>query len=160
MHWGLNTGTDVNRKSGVVAQIGNLAPAGSFTPSRYVGAIGRTRVVWLDGAPVASATTRAGLYVNGLGQGFQITVPAGPSVRTLDVYLGGYKTLGRVEAFLSDGSAPGFATTVGDVSTGFDRRVSLSFQAATPGQVLTFRYVNERNSGNVALQGATLSTGL
>jgi hypothetical protein len=77
-HWGLNTVSDFNHKSGVTQQISNYAMAGSGTPARYANnGIGFS---WTDGTPTVSATnSTTGVFVSGQNNGFRITVPADPT---------------------------------------------------------------------------------
>ncbi|WP_245969983.1 sulfatase family protein [Thiocapsa rosea] len=155
VHWGRSTATDVNRKSGVGHQISELITIGG-SALRFQGSGERLRYQWSDGAPTASANISAGLYIGGLGKGFEITAPAGAEERTLVVYLGGYKTRGRIEVDLSDGSSPAYAVTVEHLGAAFDRRVAVTYRAAGPGQSLTFRYIQDRSGGNISIQAATL----
>src|SRR6185295_11881957 len=110
-HYGLTNSTTVNRKSTGGSQISvpTLIGSGSTkaqltdSPSRYS---------WTDGTPTASfSSTPNGIYINnfnGPGRGFQFTVPADTTSRTLEVFLGEFDASGTLEATLSDNSAPVF----------------------------------------------------
>jgi hypothetical protein len=155
-HWGLESAGSVNRKAAVPTQIGELASLAD-APASYTGAVDtRVSYAWSDGSPTAVATTTAGLFQEGVGSGFSLLVPASEQVRTLDVYLGGYRTSGLIEAFLSDGSSQAFVAQVDEQSDSFDRRVSVSYHAASPNQTLSFRYTLISDSGNVSVQAAVL----
>jgi hypothetical protein len=155
-HWGLESAGSVNRKAAVPIQIGELASLAD-APARYTGAADtRVNYAWSDGTPTAAATTTAGLFQEGAGSGFSLLVPASEQVRTLDVYLGGYRASGLIEAFLSDGSSPAFVAQVDEQTDAFDRRVSVSYHAASPNQTLSFRYTLISDSGNVSVQAAVL----
>lgn len=158
VHWGLGSATAVDRKAGTTPQVSDFTPIGSRTPGNFE-APARVAYSWTDGSPTASANTTSGLYVGGNGNGFQLTVPADTTVRTLDVYVGGNKSRGRIEAFLSDASAPAYSASIENLGGVYDRRVTLSFQAAGAGRTLTFRYTRDGSTGNVTLQAATLVGG-
>ena len=101
---------DFNHKAGVQQQISNYTLVGAIAPTRYANnAIGYS---WTDGSPVVSATnSTTGLFVTGAGGGFSLTLPADTSVRTLKVYVGAWRTQGRLVAHLSDGSAVDYVDT-------------------------------------------------
>ena len=105
--WGLFTDTDFDQKAGGTNQITNLTLVGPTPngPHRYTGAL--AAYSWSDGTPDPTATdTATGVYFDGLGNGYQITVPADQTKRILKVYAGGWTTIVRFEAALSDNSAP------------------------------------------------------
>ena len=153
VHWALNSASSVNRKAGVTAQIGSITTLGA-AGRRFNDASVRTAFSWTDGTPTASATTRAGLYFQGTGNGAEFTVPADTTAKQLIVHLGGWQARGQIEVTLSDGSAP-FVATVEDLSTAFDRTLIVDYQAASPGQTLTVRY-SLLTGSNITLQAATL----
>jgi hypothetical protein len=72
VHWGDGS---LNRKAGVTAQLSTYTMVGGGTPNTY-NDDPRT-LSWTDGTPTASASHRDGLYINGTGQGFWFTAPAG-----------------------------------------------------------------------------------
>ncbi len=157
-HWGRTKVTDLDRKVGVTPQISNYSLVGGLAPSRYQPPAGiRVQYSWSDGTPVASANTNAGVYFQGIGNGYQLTVPAAAAPRTLKVYLGAWQARGRVDVSLSDGSAVPYSTLVDNPTGAIDRVISIDFSATT-GQSLVFRYVIEDNygSGNITLAAATL----
>ena len=153
VHWALDSASSVNRKSGVTAQIGSITTLGA-AGRRFNDSGTRTAFSWTDGTPTVAATTRAGLYFQGTGNGAEFTVPADTTAKQLIVHLGGWQARGQVEVSLSDGSAP-FVATVEDLSTAFDRTLTVDFQAASPGQTLTVRY-SLLTGSNITLQAATL----
>ncbi|MEO8368200.1 MAG: M23 family metallopeptidase, partial [Candidatus Solibacter sp.] len=158
-HWGLATATDFNHKA-VTQQISNITMVGPTAAARY--ANNSTGYTWTDGTPTVSATnTTTGLYVPGQGKGFQITVPADTTPRTLKVYLGAWRTQGQLVAHLSDASAADYADTSLNNSAGVTTVgvYTLTYAAASAGQTLTVTYIqNTATNGNVAIQAATLST--
>ncbi|RKT47467.1 glucose/sorbosone dehydrogenase [Thiocapsa rosea] len=156
VHWGLISAASVTAKAGVTAQIPRTLGVIGGSALRFNDTGPRLRYAWTDGTPTASATTGAGLYIGGLGKGYTLTVPADTDARTLVVYLGGYKTRGRIEVTLSDGSVAPYVQTVEDLATAFDRRLAVTYRAAGPGQTLTLRYLQDRSGGNVTFQAAAL----
>ncbi|RKT47464.1 SGNH/GDSL hydrolase family protein [Thiocapsa rosea] len=158
VHWGLTTASSVNRKAGVTPRIGALTAIGG-SASRFLDSGVRLAYAWSDGTPTATASTRAGLYIAGLNKGYALTAPADTVERTLVVYLGGFKTRGRIEVSLSDNSAPVYSQTVENLDAAFDRRLALTYRAAGAGQTLTVRYIQDRSGGNVTFQAATLQGG-
>jgi hypothetical protein len=161
-HWGLTSPSSFNRKSGVGAQISNYTRIGS-------GAVNRVKAnpvafSWTDGTPAASATnTPTGLYIIGVNNGFQITVPADTSDKTLKVYVGLWAARGRMEVSLSDSSAAAFVDTSIDNPSATSVGVyTINFRAGSAGQQLRVRWTSmtSYNSfGNVTLQAATLVSG-
>jgi Galactose oxidase-like, Early set domain/Bacterial Ig domain/Glyoxal oxidase N-terminus/Fibronectin type III domain/Kelch motif len=162
-HWGLNLPNDFDHKAGVTQKISNctiIGPANLYqyndNPSGYT---------WLDGTPTGGATnTTTGIFVAGVGNGFQFTVPADTTSKTLKLYVGLWKATGKLEVSLSDGSAPAFTDTSLNNSSATSIGVyTINFQAASNGQVLTIKYtalnVYDPQWGNVTLQAATLSSG-
>lgn len=166
VHWGLASATSVNRKSGVTPQIGSLLQVGGSAVSWTKAPSTRMTWVWADGTPTASASTRTFLAQGDttgktdssayVGRGFQFAVPADTSERTLTVYLGGARSRGRLEVSLSDSSAPAIRQTIGNLSGPYDNRFEISYRAASAGQTLTLKYLQETVSGNIILGAATL----
>jgi hypothetical protein len=155
-HWGLSSESSVNRKSGVVTQIGTLVPLGSG-PFRFQAPVGvRVSYIWSDGTPTGSANTTAGVYFPGVGSGFELSVPAGSSPRTLKLYLGGWQAQAELEVRLSDGSAPEYEVTMQNLDGVFDREVTLVYHAASEGQTLQVSYTMIGGTGNVTLSATAL----
>jgi hypothetical protein len=159
-HWGLNAGFD--HKSSVVQQISNYTqlgtnPAGQYGDNQFA-------YSWSDGTPNPSANTTTGLLESGSpGNGFQITVPADTSSRTLRLYVGAWYAQGKLVASLSDNSAPVYV----DVSPNGIRGTTnvmykIRYRAASAGQTLTLQYTLLTSYyspyGNVTLQAATLGS--
>ena len=157
-HWGMNTSTDFNHKAGVVSQIGNLASVAGGAFARYTA--NPTGYTWTDGSPTLSASNIAtGLYVSGQNQGFRLVLPADTNLRTLRVYLGVWRTRGKIVAHLSDGSAVDFTDSTlnnpsGPVALG---SYTISYKAGSSGQTLTLTFTQlDATAGNVNFQAATL----
>ncbi|MEZ5428820.1 MAG: peptidoglycan DD-metalloendopeptidase family protein [Pyrinomonadaceae bacterium] len=157
VHWGLTSGSSFNHKSGVTPKISNFTTIGSITPLRIFDNLLPFKYSWSDGTPTTSATnTNTGLFVYDVGNGFQLTVPADTTPRTLKLYLTVYGSTGKLEATLSDGSASphiGSITSTGDIN----RVYTLDYQAASAGQTLTINWIVDSN-GSIGIQAASLAT--
>ena len=161
-HWGRFTGNSFNHKIGVASQISDVSiindePVYQFpdNPAGYS---------WSDGTPNAAATnTTTGIYVVGLGNGFEITVPANTNLQTLKMYVGAFGARGKFRAFLSDFTAPFFTdTSIDNFGNGPNGVYTINYASASPDQTLTVRFtVSEMHDGvgNVTLQAATLNSG-
>ncbi len=99
-HWGLKLVTDRNQKSIAVSQLLDFKPTGSAAMTRYLD--GPTTFAWSDGKPTASASTNDGISWTGVGEGFQLKVPAGNDVRKLRLYVGIFGGTAVVKGALSD----------------------------------------------------------
>src|SRR5262249_45672533 len=102
--WGLYRESSFNHKFGVQSQISNFQFVNSGPDYQFdVNTAGYT---WSDGTPTLSVSnSTTGVYVTDPGDGFQFSVPADTSVRTLKVYLGAFAARGKLRLSFSDGSA-------------------------------------------------------
>src|SRR6266568_3284397 len=170
VHWGLYTDTSLDRKGGVAPQISSFNPVYNSSDSNayafvYQYSDNPNGYSWSDGTPTASVTnTTTGVWAYGLpqiGTGFEISVPADTSVRTLKVYVGVFAAVGRFVASLSDGSAASYTnSSLNSIRTTQNGVYSLEYPANSPGQTLTVRWTLElfhEPSGNVTLQSAALT---
>jgi hypothetical protein len=106
----------------------------------------RQSVSWRDGTPQSTEPgTGSGVFFRGVGEGYELTLPADGNVRTARVYLGGWRARGRLEVSLSDASAAPFQTTFENAEGIFDRVVTIIYSAGSAGQTLTLRFVMEAN---------------
>jgi hypothetical protein len=162
MHWGL-TNTSVDRKAGVTPQLSTYSAIGTKPIQGY--ADNYTSFSWTDGMPTLLVTnTPTGVFITGLSNGFQLTLPADPIPRTARIYVGLYGAQASFEAYLSDLSAPPF--TDSSLSNEFDNAYAvynLAYASASPGQTLKVIYQSKTlydfDFGNVTLQAATLEGG-
>jgi hypothetical protein len=164
VHWGLFSQASLNRKAGVSPQINNFTNLRPDLSVVYQYADNANGYSWTDGTPTLAATnTTTGLYVVGLGAGFQITAPATTNLQTLRLYVGSYAARGQMLAYLSDFSAPIYLDTSLDNSgNGPGVVYTFNFAAASTGQALIVQYTAAlmyNGFGNVTLQAATFSTG-
>jgi hypothetical protein len=159
-HWGLATNSIFNHKAGVTPQISDFTKIGPNPAEVY--ADNYTAYSWSDGTPTASANNATkGVYTTGLTNGFEITVPADATSRTLKVYVGLYGAQGNFQAWLSDFSGPAYTdVTLSNFFGNAYGVYTLTYAAASAGQTLHVRYRSlklfDQDFGNVTLQAATL----
>jgi hypothetical protein len=158
-HWGYSTPTSFNHKAGVASEISNFTLIGTGPVLQFGDNF--TGYSWTDGAPQARATrATSGIYVIGEGNGFEISVPADTTMKTLKVYVGAYAAQMHFEAGLSDNSAPPYVDeSFENPADGPNRIYTLNFAASSAGQRLTVRFWVMTNLGqwdNVTLQAAVL----
>ena len=159
-HWGRTSPTDFNHRAGVAQQVSNFTLIGQGPILQFGDNF--TGYSWTNGAPTARATrSTSGIYVNNDENGFEISVPADTTVKTLKVYVGAYASQMHFEAALSDNSAPEYVDeSFQNASDGPNRAYVLNFAAGSAGQKLVVRYwVINSGGGNVTLQAAALREG-
>ena len=162
-HWGLNSATSFNHKSGVAQQISTFTRIGTGPVRQY--SDNAYSFSWNDGTPKASANgTTTGVYLGGVSNGFQLTIPADTVARTLKVYLGLYGAQDVFQARLSDSSAPVYTDASLDSVFGNLYAVyTVNYRAASAGQTLIVKYTSktlyDAAYGNLTWQAATLAHG-
>ena len=157
-HWGLTGASSFDHRSTGGSQISDIALVASGVAVNFNGA--PVSYSWSDGVPtVSSSGTTTGIYVKGINNGYEITVPADTTLRTLKVYVGVARARASVEAILSDGSAPMYSDTFENTTGSTSQLVTVNYSAASAGQSLTFRVVvavSYQSIANVNLQSAML----
>src|SRR5439155_12177625 len=121
---------------------------------------------WTNGTPVKVATNMTtALAVTGLDNGLAFTVPADAIKRKLRLYAGGAAGQIRVDAALSDGSAPAFSDS--SLSAAADPAAAVydfDYAAASAGQtlnvVVTLAAVYDDAAANAQVAAAILSSNL
>ncbi|MGH9646297.1 MAG: DUF5074 domain-containing protein [Bryobacteraceae bacterium] len=159
-HWGLIPVPSFDHKATGATQIrdytvvnGEAGMAVSFT-GNPVG------FAWTDGSPHGVVSnTATGVYISGAGRGFQISVPADTTPRTVTIYVGLYATTGKMTAHLSDNTVADFVDLSFSSGGSAPAAYVIHYQAASAGQKVTLTFVNAGSGGNVNLQAAALSTG-
>jgi len=158
--WGLNTLTSFNRKASTPQQISDCSLIGSVSPLRY--SDNAVSFSWSDGTPTTAGSGSTGLFVSEFGNGFGLTVPADTNEKVLRLYVSAWRTTGRLEATLSDGSASPFVdrSISSGILTGAVYGVySIRYKAASNGQNLIIKWTSDDTIyllGNVTLQAASL----
>jgi len=163
VHWGARTNGGMDRKAGVAQQISDFTTIGPNMAQQY--ADNYTGYSWRDGTPIADAiNTTTGMFISGLTNGFELTVAADTTTRTLKVYVGLYGGTANFQAWLSDFSARAYADT--SLSNFFGNAYAaymLTYAAASRSETLTVRFTStalfDADFGNVTLQSATLVGG-
>jgi hypothetical protein len=164
--WGQPVSTTVNQRNIPAANL-ESGPANYTSPISMsrIGAVaaggftGAITYSWTNGKPTTSSSGTHGIYMTGVGNGWQITVPAGTTPRTLKVYVGVFKAQGRLVAHLSDGSAVDFTSTSLNNTTGTTNGVyTLTFATASNARNMTVKWTvnTAQTGGNITLQAATL----
>ena len=171
-HWGNAGSLSMNHKNGVAQQISSYTALGTVAPAvnnYFHGNASVAAVSWSDGTPTASVAGTSGMAWidtrNVSGDGFQLTAPADTSNRTLKLYAGNWCQRTKVQASLSDGSAPALTDTSWDVTTPVWQTsvYTLSYAAASSGQSLTVKVTIDLNHcltgdvGEIGLYAATLA---
>jgi len=173
VHWGLYTEATTNRKSCASLSIGNFTPIwDTNNPLAYAqvyqysdNANGYT---WYNGSPAISVTnTSTGVWAYGypnLGTGFEFSVPADTTQRTLQVFVGVFSGRGTFEAHLTDNSATGYTNSslVNFLGNGPGGVYTIAYSANSAGQSLRIRWTlttlgANAASANVTLQAAALT---
>src|SRR5262249_3165046 len=108
--------------------------------------------------------TPTGVWAYGVptrGSGFQLTVPADTTPRTLKVYVGAFSARGSFEASLSDGSASAYSnSSLVNMGNGPSGVYSINYAAQSTGQTLTIKWTLATGmaaDANVTLQAAALT---
>jgi hypothetical protein len=151
MHFGLMVASDVNRKTGAnlvsASIIGTPLQWGSYVPSFN----------WTDGTPTTSASTHSGIYVDGMGNGYHISVPADTTTRSVNVYVSQYGSMGLFIAHLSDQSLPDAVVShTVDTIASYPQVYRVRYRAMQPGQSLSLAWTNQAGGGDVDLIAITL----
>ena len=161
VHWGLTDAESVNRKTGVRRLIGDMEALGRPAKRHEGGAV---KISWTGGEPTASAADAAtGILWQRSGSGLRLSVPADTSPRTLRLHFGVWKAVVRLEAALTDNSAPGYLLLLNNYKGegAVDRVATITYRAASAGQKLVVTYTDaladRRGGGRAALSAATLS---
>ncbi|HEV3039143.1 MAG TPA: IPT/TIG domain-containing protein [Candidatus Angelobacter sp.] len=152
IHWGRISATTPDRKAGSAPLISDYT-ASNTQPQTGTGTV---KFSWTDGnhPPVVSEANEAVQTFDANG-GFQITVPADTTVKTLNLYTQVFFGQAQLQASLSDGSATAITDqSVIDTNVG-SKIYSIDFRAASAGQTLTVTV--SAVSGGVGLQAATLT---
>ncbi len=161
-HWGLSSANSFDDAHQATVRISNKTILGKGSATQFGdNAVGFD---WTNGSQpnVVVSNTTTGIYMAGLSNGFQFTVPADTTRRRLRVYVGLYGAVGRFDASLSDFSAAAYSdTSLSSVYGNAYGVYTLDYFAASPNQALTLTYTlpiaYDDQYGNVSLESASLS---
>lgn len=151
MHWGGANEQAACRKAGAhvlgaVSLLGS-GPMGAaatdvFKPTLQTAPGDLITFVWSDGEQPGSGNTSSMMWVANRGQGFRLIAPADRQPRRLRVYVALFNALGRLDASLSDGSAPPLRTALAPLDHGPLREVvSFDYHAASDNQILSVTWM-------------------
>ncbi|HEU0009822.1 MAG TPA: Ig-like domain-containing protein [Verrucomicrobiae bacterium] len=169
IHWGLYTATSLNRKAGVLPRISDFTELAAAGTNAFLFVFQVTDLAhgysWSDGTPEPVVNdTHTGVWAYGIpsiGTGFEFTVPADTTMRTLKVYVGLFDARGEMTATLSDGSATAYQNnTLSSMMGSVNREYTFNYAAASAGQTLRIRWtlvMGFRPDANVTLHAAALS---
>ncbi len=114
-----------------------------------------------DGVPDNQETdVKPSVGVDGVGNGFQLTVAADTTPRTLRLYANAEYGVAKLQAFLSDGSAPAVIDeSLDNPDPALPTVYAINFNAASANQSLTLRLTlqSEYDWGDIQIYAATLS---
>lgn len=158
VQWGMNGPDSVNRKAGVSSQIGSYSIISGGTIKQFSN--NATNYTWSDGTPNSNIqSTSTGVGISGSGNGFQLTIPAATTARTLRVYVGVFHAQANFTASLSEKSSMIYSDSAQSDSHNMTNIMYvIHFEASSSTQYLTVKLVvrNSNNGGMVTLQAATL----
>ena len=164
VHWGHGSVTEINRKASVTPRISLLVGVGANPIQQLT--TNHVGFGWGDGTPVlAVSNSPTGLFVQGLTNGFEITVAADTERRRLQIFAGAEAATGLLEALLSDASAPGyFDESLASVALTSNGVFVIDYAAASSGQTLTVRFtaqsVIDEAFGRILIAAAALASNL
>jgi hypothetical protein len=153
IHWGRISATTPDRKAGITPLISDYTPLNTQPRANF----GATAAFsWTDGIhpPIVSEANEDVSTFDANG-GFQITVPADTTVKTLNLYTEVFFGQAQLQATLSDGSTAAITDQSVNDSDAGSKIYSIDFRAASAGQTLTVTF--SAVSGGVGLQAATLT---
>ncbi|MDD5140172.1 MAG: hypothetical protein PHY43_07950 [Verrucomicrobiales bacterium] len=168
------TATDFNHKAGVTSLI--PMPTDLVSSHIYYNGDPILTTLWNDGVLdqqshlggnasfgvlVPGGSANCGFQINGLGAGFQLTIPASTTTTYLHLYTGSANTTAQLEVSLSDASAPSVTNTtpISDTAHCF----TIAFAANSGSQTLNINYysvnpINYLQTPSILLSAATLSS--
>jgi RHS repeat-associated protein len=152
--WGASGLPTATRRAGADL-ISDYTPIG--TSSNDITAIsdGTTSFTWSGGIPIASSSgMTSSITAYGANQGFQISVPADTTMKTLKLYAS-VCAPSQLNLSISDNSSPAIIATTA-ANPGCDEVYSIDFQANSPGQTLTVQILSGSEAASVALAAAIL----
>ena len=154
----MGTNFTFEHKSVATQSISNYTAVGKGTVSFAKRA---TVFNWTDGTPRLKGNLDKGLFVAGLNNGFQLTVPAGTTPQTLIVYVGVTNAQGKLTATLSDNSASSYTDSSLNITSGTELGMyTITYNAASSDQTLNITFIisahQPKVTSRVILQAATL----
>jgi len=141
---------ELNRKAGVTEQIVLETVGVTLSEVSYVEDRPLVRS-WTDGTPTAEATNiDDSWFLQGIGNGFKFTVPAGTNNRRLYLYLANYWSTCVLTATTSDGAnytSEAFYSEGGADDKGIGRYFMIDFQATSDNETLVVTWILTEATG-------------
>ena len=165
-HWGLSSAASFDHKSGVTQIIPSVTPVNATASGFLQYSDNLTAYNWSDGTPTTTASgSTTGIFIystNDPPGAFELTVPATNSLRRLKVYVGLYGEQCRMEAWLSDSSAPAYSdaslsSAYNDGYAVYTFLYSSTNRGATLNVLWSPQVIYDPFYGNATWQAATLS---
>jgi RHS repeat-associated protein len=151
--WGTDGSTPAPTRKAGINLISDFTQVGTGGVSVYNS--GAAKFMWSGGTPIANSVgSNPSVSTYGVNSGFQISVPADTTVKTLKLYA---MTCGPAQLQLSvsdNSSADITATSV--VNAICSETYSIDFQASSPGQTLTVQLLSGSESSSISLVAAIL----
>ena len=156
VHWARVGARSADRKSGANL-ISDLTIVGPDLAQRYTACF--DDFSWNDGDVLpTTADACSGLFLFNLGDGFQISVPADTTPKTLKLYIGAEFGTAKLQASLSDSSVTSYVDRTMLTDGSAAGTYSIDFQAGSPGQTLTVTYTfDDSVGGDITLEAAALT---
>jgi len=152
--WGVDGSTTVATRMANGSLIGDMTPLGGATITADIG--GQVGYNWTGGTPTGVGNgVAAEMNTSGSGAGFQISVPADTTARTLLLYLN-INPNAHLTATMSDGSSPVLIHTPVSAQDSGNEIYSIDYRAASAGQTMTVQVISTDSSATVGLQAAVL----
>ena len=153
--WGFSSG-GIDRDASGGSKISNASTYGGGSMNDFNSSF--LEFSWTNGTPDTSSNSTEGFYNSGgVGDGFQVTVPAGTSSQNVTIWIGGWETAGTLTATLSDNSATAYSnSTLSSTSGSYYGSYLLTFRAASANQTLTLVWKEKSGTGNVTLYAVAL----
>jgi hypothetical protein len=154
--WGAVTAGSYDRKSTGNHVISDFTAIGTGGVIKSGG--GAPSLSWSDGTPDASGTNVAGVYTPAAGNGFQVTVPADTTKRSVKVYVNTWHSTGQLQATLSDGSGYYLDSSITNSSGTANGVYTLVYKANSANQTLTLTWTTKTDfgGGGVVLEAVAL----
>lgn len=159
-HWGLTSSNSFDHRAGVPSIIPNFSLIGTNGVLRLTNDF--TKWSWTNGTPTVRVTNSAtAVSVYGWTNGFELDLPAGTNSRTARIYTGLSEARGRMQATLSDWSAPVFTDeSLQSYYKTTNRAYVITYNAASENQVLKVRFIEgipfDQTYASVTLRSASM----
>ncbi len=155
VNWGLHNAASIDREKNVAQAISSYTSIGN-SPYNESGGGGST-LKWTDGTPdIRAVNDGVGVVVCRANDGFQFTVPASITFRTLRVYVNVWRAQGQFSASFNNGNVLYNSVALNNSAGSTAGMYTLTYNTVSAGQSLTVKWTMQSGSGCIVLQAATL----